>query len=321
MARPSRDNIQAAVAGWDALVNNNFQRLLDSPVPFPVHSGDESDLESTYPAASYDKCWIWVDHTVDGWVIYESDGTDWAVKSFGGTVEVEVNTPLAVAVTDEVSSITTGDAKVTFRMPDDFTATEVWASLTTASSSGTVTVDVEKNGASIFTTDLITIDATDKTSQDATTPPNLTTTAFLKDDEITINIDGAGTGAKGLKVYFVGFYSGIYNPLDYSTSEQVTGMTWIDGDPIYRKTVSCSLPNANTTTTAHGAANVETIVKLEGRYIDGSSDTFPLPRAASVDNDNIEASADTTNIYLKSGGNHSGGSGCYVDIYYTKTTD
>jgi len=206
-------------------------------------------------------------------------------------------------------------------MPDDFVATEVWASLTTASSSGLVTVDVEKNGASIFTTDLITIDATEKTSQTAATAPNLTTTSFDKDDEITINIDGAGTGAKGLKVYFVGYYAEVYNPLDYASAEQTSPAAWMDDKPIYRKTVACTLPNANTTTNAHSASDVETIVKLEGRYIDGSSYTHPLPRAATTDNDNIEVYANTTNIYLKSGGNHSGGSGCYVDIYYTKTTD
>lgn len=110
---------------------------------------------------------------------------------------------IQVAASDEVTSITTGTAKVTFRAPCAFTLTDVRASLSTASSSGNPVIDVNKNGASVLSTK-ISIDATQKTSVTATTPPVISTSAFSDDDEITIDIDTAGTGAKGLKVTLLG---------------------------------------------------------------------------------------------------------------------
>ena len=77
MARPSRDTIQSGVNGWDATTNDNFIRLYDRPLAIHEHVGDESDLASTFAAASYDNCIVWVNHTVDGWVPYHSDGSTW----------------------------------------------------------------------------------------------------------------------------------------------------------------------------------------------------------------------------------------------------
>lgn len=108
-----------------------------------------------------------------------------------------------VAVSDEVTAITTGTAKVTFRMPYGFTLTGVRASLSTASTSGLPQVAIKEGGASILSTN-ITIDANEKTSTTAVTPAVISD-AFLADDaEITIDIVAAGTGAKGLKVTFLG---------------------------------------------------------------------------------------------------------------------
>ncbi|MFQ5618779.1 MAG: hypothetical protein ACE5FR_07380 [Rhodospirillales bacterium] len=112
-------------------------------------------------------------------------------------------TAFLVAVTDETTAITTGTAKVTFRIPFALTLTDIRASLTTASTSGVVTVDVNEGGTSILSTKL-TIDATEKTSETAATPAVVSDTALADDAEITIDIDTAGSGAKGLKVTFVG---------------------------------------------------------------------------------------------------------------------
>ena len=111
---------------------------------------------------------------------------------------------LIVAVGDETTAITTGAAKVTFRMPYAFKLTAVRASLTTASSSGLPAFDVNRNGASIFSTTL-TIDQSEKTSTTAATAAVLSTTDLSDDDEITIDIDTAGTGAAGPKLYFIGY--------------------------------------------------------------------------------------------------------------------
>ena len=108
-----------------------------------------------------------------------------------------------VAVSDETTALTTGTAKVTFRMPAAVTLTEVRASLTTASSSGVVTVDINEGGTTILSTKL-TIDANEKTSTSAATAAVISDTSLADDAEITIDIDGAGTGAAGLKIYLIG---------------------------------------------------------------------------------------------------------------------
>lgn len=110
---------------------------------------------------------------------------------------------LVVAVSDETTTITTGTNKVTFRMPFAMTLTSVRASLSTASTSGLPTFDINENGTSILSTKL-TIDANEKTSTTAATAAVISDSALLDDAEITIDIDVAGTGAKGAKVYFIG---------------------------------------------------------------------------------------------------------------------
>jgi len=110
---------------------------------------------------------------------------------------------LAVAVSDETTAITTGNAKVTFRMPFAMTVTAVRASLSAASTSGTPTFDINEGGSSILGTKL-SIDANEKTSTTAASAATITDSALADDAEITIDIDTAGTGAKGAKVYIIG---------------------------------------------------------------------------------------------------------------------
>jgi hypothetical protein len=109
---------------------------------------------------------------------------------------------LTIAVSDETTDLTTGTAKITFRAPQAMTVSAVRASLSTAAATGTVTVDINEAGVSILST-LLTIDATEKTSTTAATPAVISDSTIADDAEITIDIDVAGTGAKGLKVTLV----------------------------------------------------------------------------------------------------------------------
>lgn len=113
---------------------------------------------------------------------------------------------LTVAAGDETTAVTTGTAKVTFRMPGAMTVTDVRGGLSTAQSSGSIfTMDVNEGGASILSTKL-TIDNGEKTSTTAATPPVLSDTALADDAEITIDVDQVGDGtAKGPKVTLVGY--------------------------------------------------------------------------------------------------------------------
>jgi hypothetical protein len=110
---------------------------------------------------------------------------------------------IGIALSDETTAITTGTAKVTIRMPYAFTLTAVRANLNTASSSGIPTVDINEAGVSILSTKL-TIDANEKTSTTAATAAVISDTSLADDAEITFDIDVAGTGAKGLKVWLIG---------------------------------------------------------------------------------------------------------------------
>jgi hypothetical protein len=108
---------------------------------------------------------------------------------------------IQLAASDETTALTTGTAKVTFRMPFAMTLTSVRASLTTAQTSGSIfTVDINENGSSILSTKL-TIDNTEKTSVTAATPAVISDLSLADDAEITIDIDQVGDGtAKGLKI-------------------------------------------------------------------------------------------------------------------------
>lgn len=112
---------------------------------------------------------------------------------------------IQLAASDETTALTTGTAKVTFRMPFAMTVTAVRASLTTAQTSGSIfTVDINESGTTILSTKL-TIDNTEKTSVTAATPPVISDTALADDAEITIDIDQIGDGtAKGLKITIIG---------------------------------------------------------------------------------------------------------------------
>jgi hypothetical protein len=110
---------------------------------------------------------------------------------------------LGFALSDETTAITTGTAKLTARAPFAFTLTAVRASLSTASSSGIPTVDINEGGTTILSTKL-TIDANEKTSTTAATPAVISDSAIADDAELTFDIDVAGTGAKGLKVWLIG---------------------------------------------------------------------------------------------------------------------
>lgn len=123
----------------------------------------------------------------------EADIAKYAVESF------------IVACSDETTALTTGTAKITFRMPYAFTLTAVRASLSTAQSSGSIlTVDINEGGTTILSTKL-TIDNTEKTSTTAATAAVISDTALADDAEITVDIDQVGDGtAKGLKIALIG---------------------------------------------------------------------------------------------------------------------
>ncbi len=110
---------------------------------------------------------------------------------------------IGVALSDETTALTTGTAKLTIRAPFAFTLTGVRATLKTSSSSGIPTVDINEGGTTVLSTKL-TIDQGELTSTTAATAAVISDSAIADDAEITFDIDVAGTGAAGLKVWLLG---------------------------------------------------------------------------------------------------------------------
>jgi len=126
---------------------------------------------------------------------------------WNGTSWVPVKLPVVIplAVSDEATLLTTGVAKVTFRMPFAMTLTAVRSSVTEAPTGATLVVDINEAGSTILSTKL-SIDAAEKTSTTAATPAVISDAALADDAEITIDIDQIGStlAGKGLKVYLIG---------------------------------------------------------------------------------------------------------------------
>jgi hypothetical protein len=118
---------------------------------------------------------------------------------------VGASAELVIACSDEATNLTTGTAKVTFRMPYAMTLSSVRASVNTAPTGSTLVVDINEGGSTILSTKL-SIDASELTSTTAATAAVISDTGLADDAEITIDIDqiGSTVAGKGLKVVLKG---------------------------------------------------------------------------------------------------------------------
>jgi len=117
---------------------------------------------------------------------------------------------LEVACSDESTALTTGTAKVTFRMPFAMILNAgeagVRASLTGAgSTSGTTTVDINEGGSTILSTKC-TVDDGDLTSVGASTAVVVSDVNLADNASITVDVDAVTGGADetGLKIQLIG---------------------------------------------------------------------------------------------------------------------
>ena len=138
-------------------------------------------------------------------LVYLGQAGDDAVTTMQDIANLTNVQSIVVAASDETTALTTGTAKVTFRMPYAFTVSGVRASLSTAQTSGSIfTVDINDSGTTILSTKL-TIDNTEKTSTTAATAAVISDVNLADDAEITIDIDQVGDGtAMGLKITLIG---------------------------------------------------------------------------------------------------------------------
>lgn len=134
--------------------------------------------------------------TNDGSVTVGASGLTFAQLASSEQPDVWVD----AALVDETTTLTTGTGKLERLQTFDGTLQEVIAFVSTQSSSGLVTVDINKGGTSVLSTKL-SIDANEDSSLTAATSAVILTSTFEKGDVVAYDVDTAGTGAAGLKVY------------------------------------------------------------------------------------------------------------------------
>lgn len=111
-----------------------------------------------------------------------------------------------------------------------------------------------------------------------------------------------------------------WSTFTYSTSEQRVG-TWIDGKPVYKKTIDTgTMPNNTRKQVAHSISNLGFIISMSGSaYGDGSY--VPIPYTDTTSANSIGLYASDTYVILFTSSNRSSLTTSYVTLYYTKTTD
>ncbi len=206
---------------------NEALRLIDAALQFSVIDrdltgppGSPSEGDQYIPAATATGDWATFEDDiaiyVDGGWQFLAPQEGWRAWLRDEDIEVHwtgsawIEYPaqketFVIACSDETTDLATGTGVASFRMPYPFTVTEVRASVATAPTGAALTVDINEGGTSILSTKL-TIDASEKTSESAATPPVISDASLADDAEITIDIDqiGSTVAGAGLKVTLIG---------------------------------------------------------------------------------------------------------------------
>jgi len=150
-----------------------------------------------------------LDGIASGATANSSDATLLARANHTGTQAFSTLTAapieIGIACSDETTSLTTGTAKVTFRMPCAVTLTAVRLNVNTAPTGSALVVNIKEGGTTIFSTKP-QIDVSAKTSVGSGTTAVISDSSLASDAEITIDIDQIGStiAGKGLKVWLIG---------------------------------------------------------------------------------------------------------------------
>lgn len=105
---------------------------------------------------------------------------------------------------------------------------------------------------------------------------------------------------------------------NYSTSEQDTKLTWINGAKIYKKTVVSANLVTGENNINHGISNLGLVLKYDGLMDILNGTTLPIPTMASVTNNSVSVwIVNSTVVRIFSSLPFTGT--VYITLYYTKT--
>lgn len=107
----------------------------------------------------------------------------------------------------------------------------------------------------------------------------------------------------------------------YSYEEQVIGK-WVNGKPLYRKTINIGgLPNKSQKTTNHNIENISTVVRVYG-YATNYTNYLPMPYASPDTLGNaILIYATKTQVIVQTGVDRTAYAQAEITIEYVKSTD
>lgn len=105
----------------------------------------------------------------------------------------------------------------------------------------------------------------------------------------------------------------------YSETEMDTGIKWIDGSTIYKKTLSIgALPNSSAKNVPHGITDLKYIISVSGAtYNPTAKYFFPLPFTESGDSA-ISIQISTTNIVITTHLDRRAFTTGYITVLYIK---
>lgn len=162
-------------------------------------------------------------------------------------------------------------------------------------------------------------------------------TLFYYNGSTLIGVGGSQSGVNikneyttsDTDAYSCNYINNLENQISYSLTEQKTNEIWIDGKPIYRKTMYISsLPNDADVTYNHNIQNADTIwfdMTATFIWVDGNCNPLPFIHGEFTQSNNGASSMSimsltNTSFHIITGTNRSSW-GAYVTLKYTKTTD
>lgn len=109
-------------------------------------------------------------------------------------------------------------------------------------------------------------------------------------------------------------------PIDFSSNEVNTGKKWIDGKPIYEKTISLgALPNNSEIQVDHNIT-FDRVIDYIAIAQNSAGTVLKLPFLSPTEANNVGATINATKVTVFTGSDRSGFTG-YCTIQYTKPTE
>jgi hypothetical protein len=141
MSRPTLTPISSGNNGWDGNIDDDFDILADAPIPIKERTdiATLAALETAYPAAAHDRCFIWINLTTFGMTLCWSNGTAWITFGMEKRPVRTSSVTTSQVITDKFVRFT-GAGTVDY----DFLTANAWAG---------VTVEVRNDTAAIVSLD------------------------------------------------------------------------------------------------------------------------------------------------------------------------